>query len=158
MCLCVACICKLGQIYFLNCHNSMYTWFNNCLFCIFNCENCTPAKIHKGDGTLISLKLLNSYIKLLMHWSQLSMWDSLGVWRSWRKLRSFLVSYVQNTLEDTILWHWTWKQNKSAWNKGKRKQVRLCKTKKLLHTKRDNPQNEKNSLQNGQNVCKLHVR
>lgn len=123
MCLCVACICKLAR-YFLNCHNSMYTWFNNCLFCIFNCENCTPAKIHKGDGTLISLKLLNFYIKLLMHLKPAFNVRLTGSLASWRKLRAFSIicpkypwRYCSLTLDlETKQKHMKQRQKKNKWD------------------------------------------
>lgn len=146
MCLCVACsICKLGQIYFLNCHNSMYTWFNNCLFCIFNCENCTPAKIHKGDGTLISLKLLNSYIKLLMHWSQLSMrlTGSLAFLEEVKILFSIICPkypwrYCSLTLD--------LETKQKHMKQRKRKQVRLCKTKKSSYIPKETVHKMKKQL------------
>ena len=48
------------------------------------------------------------------------------------------------------LWHWCWwifgSDSKSKGNKTKNKQVGLHQTKKLLHSKRNHPQNEDNIL------------
>jgi len=47
-----------------------------------------------------------------------------------------------------------WIRHKSSGNKSKNKQMGLHQTKKLLHSKENNQQNEKATYRLGENICK----